>query len=84
METLEQEFEKAKAIHKYSVLFAMIKKYYTDLQGTGINIPDFMRDDSPEELAQKDLKCLVTMPDNLKTFNRLYELAWEEVKHLDI
>ena len=79
MKTLETEFEEFKALHKYSILFARIKKYYADLQGTGVTIPDFMRDDSPDALAKRDLRNLLTRDDKFKEFNRLYELAWEEV-----
>ena len=79
---LEEEFAEYAALHKYSVVFAMAKKYYIDLQETGVNIPDFMRDDSPDELARRDLIKLITAPDGGKEFNRLYELAWEEVAPL--
>ena len=81
-QSLEAEFETYKALHKYSILFAVIKKYYIDLQGTGVNIPDFLRDDAPELLAKRDLKNLLARPDGGFEFNRLYELAWRELAHL--
>ena len=55
-------------------------KYYQDLQDTNtVNIPDFLRDDSPEKLADRELKRLVMNPDGLGEFNRLYELAYKDV-----
>ena len=83
MITLEQEFEKFKAIHKYSILKARIMNYYSDLQDTGVNIPYFLREDTPEKLAERDLKELLTKR-GIKEFDRLYELAYQEVsQYLD-
>ena len=68
------------ALHRYSVLKARIMKYYQDLEGTGcVNIPDFLRDDTPEKLADRELKRLVMNPNGLGEFNRLYELAYKDV-----
>ena len=79
-ENLLNELSKRKALHRYGVLKARIMKYYQDLEGTGcVNIPDFLRDDSPEKLADRELKRLVMNPDGLNEFNRLYELAYKEV-----
>lgn len=83
MATLEEEFEEFKALHKYSVLKAKIVMYYADLQDTGVNIPYFLREDTPEKLAERDLKELLTKR-GIKEFNRLYELAYQEVsQYLD-
>ena len=74
------ELNTKKAIHKYKVLKVRIMKYYQDLQNTGcVNIPDFLRDDSPEKLADRELRRLVMNPDGLGEFNRLYELAYKDV-----
>lgn len=77
---LLNELSTRTALHKYSVLKARIMKYYQDLQDTGcVNIPDFLRDDSPEKLADRELRRLVMNPDGLGEFNRLYELAYKDV-----
>lgn len=73
--TLEQEFAEYVAMHKFTILFAMVKKYYIALQAAGTPI-----DDIPDKLAQRELARLVMLPDNLATFNRLYEKAWEELR----
>ena len=74
------ELNTKKAIHKYKVLKVKIMKYYQDLQDTNtVNIPDFLRDDSPEKLADRELRRLVMNPDGLGEFNRLYELAYKDV-----
>ena len=77
--TPEEEFKARKALHKYSVLMARMMKYYADLQGTGTNIPAFMRDDTPEALAKRDIQKLLIRSDGGEKFNRLYEMAWEEI-----
>ena len=77
--TLEEEFEQYKAVHKYSVLKAKIMDYYTTLDQGQINLPDFLRDDTPEKLADRDLKELMSLKDGGVKFNRLYENAWNEI-----
>lgn len=77
--TLEQEFAEYVAMHKFTILFTMVKKYYLSLEAAGTPI-----DDAPDKLAQRELARLVMLPDNLATFNRLYELAWEELKEYAI
>lgn len=77
--TLEQEFEEYKALHKYSILKARIMQYYADLEGTGVNIPDFLRDDTPEKLADRDLQELLSTCSGIEKFNKLYEMAWQEI-----
>lgn len=77
---LLNELSTRTAIHKYSVLKARIMKYYQDLESTGcVNIPNFLRDDSPEKLADRELRRLVMNPKGLGEFNRLYELAYKDV-----
>lgn len=76
---LEQEFEEYKAAHKYSILKAKIMNYYADLQDTGINIPDFLREDTPEKLADRDLQELLSTCSGIEKFNKLYEMAWQEI-----
>ena len=74
------ELSTKKAIHKYKVLKVRIMKYYQDLQDTNtVNIPDFLRDDSPEKFADRELKRLVMNPNGLGEFNRLYEIAYKDI-----
>lgn len=79
MVTLEREFEEYKALHKYAVLKAKVMDYYNTLEQSQVNLPNFMRDDNAEKLADRELRRLVLLDDNLATFNRLYERAWEEI-----
>lgn len=73
-ETLEQEFEKYKAQHKFTVLYAMVKRYYLALEAAGTQLTC-----SPDELTSREIARIVMLPDNLATFNRLYEKAWEDL-----
>lgn len=82
MGLLENEFEQFKALHKFSILKAMMKRYYETIQQGQVNLPDFMRDDTPEKLADKDIKALVCRGDNLEKFNSLYEKAYTELAPL--
>lgn len=77
--TLEAEFEQYKALHKYVILKAKIMQYYKDLEADSINIPCFMRDDSPSKRADKDIRNLILLPDGGKKFNELYEKAYYEL-----
>lgn len=79
--TLEREFQEYVALHKYSVLKAIMMKYYADLQGTNtICIPDFLRDDTPEKLADNELRKLLLQDKTGQQINHLYNLAWDSVK----
>lgn len=80
MVTLEEEFEQFKALHKFSILKAMMIRYYETIQQGQVNLPDFMRDDTPEKLADKDLKDLVL--NDINKFNSLYEKAYTELAPL--
>lgn len=78
--TLEREFEEYKALHKYAIMKAMMMRYFKTLQQGEVNMPDFMRDDSPERLADRELKKLVV--NDINKFNSLYEKAYEELAPL--
>lgn len=78
--TLEEEFLYYAAIHRFSILKAMMIKYYSTLEADSINLPDFQREDSPEKLADKDVKNLVLT--DINKFNSLYEKAWAELAPL--
>ena len=74
MVSLEDEFEQYKALHKYSILKAMVIDYFQTLEQGEVNIPDFQRDDSPEKKAEKELAKLAIA--DINRFNSLYEEAW--------
>ena len=74
---LEREFEEFKALHKYAILKAKMMDYYNTIQQGEVNLPDFMRDDTPEKLADKELRNLVVT--DINKFNSLYEKAYEEI-----
>ena len=80
MGLLEAEFEEIKALHKYGIVKARIMNYYETLQQGEVNMPDFMRDDTPEKLADRDLKNLVL--NDINKFNDLYEQAYIEIAPL--
>ena len=80
MGQLEQEFEEYKALHKFAILKSKIMQYYRDLEVNQVLVPDFQRQhETPEALADRDLRCLVLRKDNLQEFNRLYEIAYQEM-----
>lgn len=80
--SLEDEFEQYKACHKYSVLKAKMIDYYTTLDMGKVNLPNFLRNDSPEKRADEELRNIISMPDGMKRFNELYEIAWESIAEL--
>lgn len=76
MGALEKEFEEIKAVHKFAVVKGMLIDYYKTIQQGQVNLPDFMRNDTPEKLAQRDIRNLVLLNDGLEKFNNTYEKAW--------
>lgn len=78
--SLEHEFEEYKAYHKYAIMKVMLMRYFRTIQQGEVNMPDFMRDDSPERLADKELRKLVV--NDINKFNSLYEKAYEELAPL--
>jgi hypothetical protein len=77
MGALEKEFAEYKALHKYAIMKAMLMRYFRTIQQGEVNIPDFLRDDSPERLVDKELRNLVV--NDINKFNSLYEKAYEEL-----
>ena len=73
---LEKEFLQSMFIHKYSVLKAKYLKYYEDLQNTGILMPDFLQDGTPEEKADNYIMDILLKG----LLNEKYELAWKEIE----
>lgn len=77
---LEYEFEKYKALHKYSIIKALAVRYFMDLEDDLPQIPDFMRQgQTPEDLADLHIRNLLCLPDGGRTFNRIYETAYQEL-----
>ena len=77
---LEHEFEYYKGLHKYVILKAKAVQYYKDLEENLPTIPDFMRHgQTPEDLADAQIRNLLALGDNGATFNRLYESAYKEL-----
>jgi hypothetical protein len=80
MVTLEEECMQRIAKHKSKIFKEMMIRYYETIQQGQVNLPDFMRDDTPEKLADKDLKDLVL--NDINKFNSLYEKAYTELAPL--
>lgn len=73
---LAREFEEFKAQHKYSVLLAKMITYYETVMANEILLPF----DTPEKRATKDIAELYNR--DKYEFNRLYELAWQEIAEM--
>ena len=80
--TLEQEFEEFKAIHKFAILKAKMIDYYNTLEDGELNIPSFLRKDTPEKKADKDIRELLCLGDGGAKFNSLYEMAWDSMAEI--
>lgn len=76
---LEQEFRQYAHSHKVVMLKAKILDYYQTLEQGQVNLPSFMRDDTPEIKTEKEIHRLLNLGDNLEQFNKLYELAYQEL-----
>ena len=70
---LADEFEQYKAQHKYSVLMAKMIMYYETIMQNEILLPF----DTAEKRAQKSIREIYNKDKD--EFNRLYELAWQEI-----
>ena len=76
---LLNELDTYKTIHRYSIVKAKLVKYYKDLEQGQINIPDFLRNDSPEKLADRDIQEMLTIDNGTNEFLELYDKVWNEV-----
>lgn len=74
---LAREFEQFKALHKYCVLKAKLMKDYIDLENQGIDIPYFLKQETPEQKADKEIAKMLMF--NKEKFNSLYEDAWNNI-----
>lgn len=83
MITLEREFEEFKALHKYTMVKAKLVQFYMDLEADKPQLPDFMRiGQRPEDLADQDLRRLITSENGLQKFNKLYDEAYETLAEI--
>lgn len=79
---LESEFAVYADRHKENTLRDDITRHYTDLYKTGIQIPEFMVNKTPVEMANEDYKKVVECSNSL-TLNKLYEDAYQRnVKYI--
>lgn len=83
MISLEREFEEFKALHKYTMVKAKLVQFYMDLEADKPQLPDFMRiGQRPEDLADQDLRRLITSKNGLQKFNKLYDEAYETLSEI--
>ena len=75
--TLEQEFSTRKLAHIYAILKFKLMEYYDTLEMGKVNLPNFLREDSPEKKAEKDIDWL--LKHDKKRFYELYEQAYQEL-----
>lgn len=80
--SLEKEFAEFKAQHKLAVLKAKMIDYYRTLDMGKVNLPNFLRNDSPEKRATKEIMDILNGENGLQRFNELYELAWHSIEEL--
>ena len=73
--TLESEFAVYADRHKEQTLMDDIIRHYTGLYKTDVQIPEFMVDKTPLEMANEYYKKVVECSNSL-TFNKLYENAY--------
>ena len=77
---LLDEFEQFKALHKYAIVKAKTVQYFRDLEADSATIPDFMRKgETPEDLADAEIKNILALEDKDEKFNSLYEKAYQEL-----
>lgn len=75
-----EEFEQFKALHKYAILKVKAVKYFEDLEANSATIPNFLRQgQTPEALADAQIRNLLCISDGGRTFNSLYEKAYQEL-----
>ena len=73
--TLESEFAVYADRHKEQTLMDDIIRHYTGLYKTDVQIPEFMVDKTPLEMANEYYKKVVECSNSL-TLNKLYENAY--------
>jgi hypothetical protein len=74
--TLEDELNFYINKHRKNTLKADITRHYTDLYKTGVQIPEFMVDKTPTQMAEESLVSVVANNNSL-TLRKLYEEAYQ-------
>ena len=78
--TLESEFTFWRNQHRYNILFKRIERYYEDLLTSGVALPQFMREQTSEDLATNEMNKIIN---NEEHFAFLYEKAYQELADMD-
>ena len=55
---MEKEFRKYAYLYVFKVIYDKMVKYHQTLEQGKLRLPDFMRDDTPEKMAEKEVKEL--------------------------
>ena len=76
--TMEQAFTARKLAHIYAILKFKMMEYYATIEMGKVNLPDFLRDDTPEKKAEKEIDWL--LHNDKKRFYELYEQAYVELR----
>ena len=80
--TLEDEFNFYANKHRKNTLKADMTRHYTDLYKTGVQIPEFMVNKTPTQMAEEQLVSVVANTNSLALKN-LYEQAYQRnVKYI--
>lgn len=74
--TLEDEFNFYANKHRKNTLKDDITRHYTDLYKTGVQIPEFMVNKTPTQMAEEQLVSVVANTNSL-ALNELYEKAYQ-------
>ena len=74
--TLEMEFNYYANKHKKNTLKDDITRHYTDLYNTGVQIPNFMVDKTPTQMAEESLVGVIANNNSL-VLRKLYEEAYQ-------
>lgn len=75
--TLEQAFSLRKIAHIYAILKYKMMEYYETIEMGKLNLPNFVRNDSPEKKAERDIDWL--LKNDKQKFYEMYELAYKDL-----
>ena len=78
--SLEKEFERTKARHKYRIMKEKLLMYYEVVLASSVDLPPFMGGDTPKKCATRELRKLLV--NDIDKFNSLYEKAYAELAPL--
>ena len=75
--TLEEEFSARVFQHMFKVLKMKLVEYYETIEMGKLNLPNFLRNDSPEKKAEKQINLLYK--NDKDRFLELYEQAYKDL-----